>query len=177
MIYFITSNKHKYEEIKKMIADIKMLAITYPEIQADKTEEVVLYGIKYLKEKVDGKFFIEDSGLFIKSLGNFPGVYSSYVFKTIGNKGILKLMENKKDRKACFVSVIGYYNGKEHLFRGECKGRIAKEERGKKGFGYDPIFIPHGKRKTFGEMDIEEKNLYSHRSKAIKKFIDFLKYS
>ncbi|MEM2934756.1 MAG: XTP/dITP diphosphatase [Candidatus Thermoplasmatota archaeon] len=177
MIYFITSNKHKYEEIKKILGNIKMLTISYPEIQVDKLEEVVLYGLEYLKEKVDRKFFIEDSGLFIKCLNNFPGVYSSYIFKTIGNKGILKLMENKKDREAHFASVVGYYDGEINLFKGVCKGKIAKEERGKKGFGYDPIFIPKGKRKTFGEMEIDEKNLYSHRIKALKKFIDFLKYS
>ncbi len=177
MIYFITSNKHKYEEIKKIIRNVKMLTIPYPEIQTEKPEEVVLYGIEYLKEKVDGKFFIEDSGLFIKSLNNFPGVYSSFVFKTIGNKGILKLMENKKNREAYFASIIGYYDGEINLFKGICKGRIAREERGNNGFGYDPVFIPEKKRKTFGEMKIEEKNLYSHRSRALGKFIDFLKYS
>ncbi|MBC7081781.1 MAG: XTP/dITP diphosphatase [Thermoplasmatales archaeon] len=177
MIYFITSNKHKYEEIKKIVKNVKMLTIPYPEIQANELEEVVVYGIEYLKEKVDGNFFIEDSGLFIKSLNDFPGVYSSFVFKTIGNKGILKLMENKRNREAFFASVIGYYDGKINLFKGICKGKIAREEKGNNGFGYDPIFIPEGKRKTFGEMEIEEKNLYSHRSKAVKKFIDFLKYS
>ncbi|MEM2715182.1 MAG: non-canonical purine NTP pyrophosphatase, partial [Candidatus Thermoplasmatota archaeon] len=130
MIYFITSNKHKYEEIKKLLRNIKMLSIPYPEIQTDKLEEVVLYALDYLKSKIKGNFFIEDSGLFIKCLKDFPGVYSSYIFKKIGNEGILKLMENKKDREAYFASVIGYYDGKIHLFKGVCKGKIAKEEKG-----------------------------------------------
>jgi len=109
-MYFITGNRHKYEEIKRIIGkDFEMLSIPYPEIQADTLEEVAEYGIEYLKNRVNGNFFLEDSGLFIESLKGFPGVYSSYVFRTIGNEGIIRLMEGKK-REATFVSVIGYYD-------------------------------------------------------------------
>lgn len=174
MMYFITSNKHKYEEIKRIIGNIEMLNIPYPEIQANEIEEVVKFGVEYLKEKVRKKFFIEDSGLFISALNGFPGVFSSYVFKTIGNEGILKLMHNVENRDAKFVSVIGFYDGELHIFRGECNGRIANEIRGNKGFGYDPIFIPKGCNKTFGEMEREEKNKYSHRGKAVTKLKQFL---
>ena len=172
---FITGNRHKYEEIRKIIPKIKMLEMKYPEIQADSLEEVAKYGIEFLKEKIKENFFIEDSGLFIEALKGFPGVFSSYVFKTIGNEGILKLMDGMKDRKARFVSIIAYYDGEIHMFRGECSGKISFEIRGNKGFGFDAIFIPNGSKKTFGEMDTEEKNKYSHRSKAIKKFKEYLK--
>lgn len=175
MIYFVTSNKHKYEEIKKIIEyEIEMITIPYPEIQANELEEVARYGVEYLKNKIDGEFFIEDSGLFIETLNGFPGVYSSYVFKTIGNEGILKLMERKENRKAKFISIIAYYNGSIKIFKGECEGEIAQEIRGNKGFGFDPIFIPKGSEKTFGEMEKEEKNLYSHRGKSARKFKEYL---
>ena len=175
MIYFVTSNKHKYEEISKILQhEIEMLHIPYPEIQANSLEEVVEYGINYLKNRINGPFFIEDSGLFIQALKGFPGVFSSYVFKCIGNKGILKLMEGVIDRKAQFMSVIGFYNGGMYLFRGISEGKIAEEERGDRGFGYDPIFIPNGSQKTFGEMEIEEKNKFSHRGKAAIKLKQFL---
>ena len=126
MIYFITSNRHKYEEIKKAIDfEIEMLTISYPEIQAESLEEVAKYGIEYLIDKVNGDFFIEDSGLFIKALNGFPGVFSSYVFKTIGNEGILKLMEKVEDREAEFQSVIAFYDGDINIFKGICKGKIS----------------------------------------------------
>jgi len=173
MIYFITGNKHKYIEAKKILHEIEMKHIPYPEIQADSLEEVAEFGINYLKNKVNGKFFLEDSGLFINYLNDFPGVYSAYVFKTIGNDGILKLMEGIDGRKAYFKAVIAYYDGEIHLFKGICHGRIAMQKRGK-GFGYDPIFIPNGSKKTFGEMNKEEKNKYSHRGIALREFDRFL---
>ncbi|MCD6171634.1 MAG: XTP/dITP diphosphatase [Thermoplasmata archaeon] len=167
MIYFITGNKNKYIEAKKIIKDIEMKHIPYPEIQADKLEDVAEFGEEYLKKQVNEKFFIEDSGIFIDALKNFPGVYSAYIFKTIGNEGILKLMEGIESRKARFESVIAFYDGSLHIFKGVCKGKISYNARGK-GFGYDPIFIPDGSEKTFGEMSITEKNKYSHRGKAIR---------
>ncbi|MCD6474324.1 MAG: XTP/dITP diphosphatase [Thermoplasmata archaeon] len=173
MIYFITGNRHKYVEAKKIIDDIEMKHIPYPEIQADSLEEVAKFGIDYLKNKIEAKFFLEDSGLFIDALKGFPGVYSAYVFKTIGNDGILKLMEGKKERKAYFKAVIAYYDGSVHIFQGICYGEIAMEKRGE-GFGYDPIFVPEGSKKTFGEMSKEEKNKYSHRGKALMAFKKFL---
>jgi XTP/dITP diphosphohydrolase len=175
MIYFVTSNRHKYEEIKKIIGyNMEMVSIPYPEIQADSLEKVAKYGVEYLKDKIEGNFFIEDSGLFIKALNGFPGVFSSYVFKTIGNEGIIKLMKGMEDREAEFISVIAYYDGKTHIFKGICRGKIAKEIRGNKGFGYDPIFIAEGSNKTFGEMEMEEKNKYSHRGKSTKMLKNFL---
>ncbi|KFM17399.1 dITP-XTP pyrophosphatase protein [Marine Group I thaumarchaeote SCGC AAA799-P11] len=100
------------------------------------------------------------------SLKGFPGPYSSYVFKTIGNKGILKLVPSK--RKAKFVSIITYCDKKIlESFNAKLDGTISKSQKGK-GWGYDPIFIPKNSRKTFAEVD--HKNKLSHRFKALKKF-------
>lgn len=175
-IYFVTTNDGKYEEVKKMLPehDIIRKNMTYPEIQADRPEEVAKFGMDFLSKKLDGNIMLEDSGLFVQSLNSFPGVYSAYVFKSIGNDGILKLMEGVEDRRAYFKSVIAFYDGEVRFFEGICKGVISETKKGGNGFGYDPIFIPEGKTKTFGEMEREEKNEYSHRGRAILKLKKFL---
>ena len=175
-IYFVTTNKGKWKEFQEAMEayEIERVDMTYPEVQANSLQEVAHYGLHYLAKKIGGVFIIEDSGLFIHALNGFPGVFSSYVFKSIGNKGILKLMEGIKERKASFHSMIALYDEKMHFFEGICEGEIAPEERGKEGFGYDPIFIPKGCEKMFGEMETKEKNEYSHRGKAIRKLVNYL---
>ncbi|MEW5759888.1 MAG: XTP/dITP diphosphatase [Candidatus Thermoplasmatota archaeon] len=175
---FITSNKGKYLEAKIILGNsLKQKNIFYPELQADSIEDVVNFGIEYLKTK-ENNFIIEDSALFIDALNGFPGVYSSFVYRKIGNDGILKLMENEKNRKARFECCIGFFSKKEgkKIFKGRCDGKIAKEKRGNKGFGYDPIFLPLGAKKTFGEMERNEKNIFSHRAKALNKFALYRKF-
>ena len=96
--------------------------------------------------------------------------------KVLGNEGILKLMENITDRKAVFRSVFAYNHTGEKpvLFIGESTGVISFEEKGKNGFGYDPVFIPDGENRTFAEMNTSEKNSFSHRGKSLEKLIKFL---
>lgn len=179
-IYFVTGNKGKFSEVKEKLQplDIKLIQkdIGYPEIQTDSLEDVVQYGVKHIEERFHSPFIIEDAGLFIKALKDFPGVYSKDVFYTIGCKGILKLLKSVKERSAVFRSVYVYSEPKKEpvFFKGESQGKIANIERGKGGFGYDPIFIPNGKTKTFAEMNVTEKNSVSHRGKALDKLIDFL---
>jgi len=181
-IYFVTSNKGKVKEAKKKFSELDLNVIQkdigYPEIQTDDLKKVVESGIGHIKEKFDYPFILEDAGLFIDTLGGFPGVFSAYVYKTLGCKGILKLMENNENRSAVFRSVYGYYkNKKKKVFIGQCKGIISKEIKGNKGFGYDPIFIPVGKNKTFAQMTTIEKNEVSHRGRALDKLADFFKKS
>ncbi len=172
-MYFITSNEGKYREVSEMAkkygVEIEWMRMKYLEPQGSDLEEIARLSALMLAEKIDGKFFIEDSGLFIEALKGFPGPYSSYVFKTIGNEGILKLMEGVENRKAYFKAVVAYYDGKEvHTFTGIVEGEISSEIRGSEGFGYDPIFLYQGK--TFAEMKTEEKNKVSHRKRAFEKF-------
>jgi len=181
-IYFITGNRGKFLEVKQKLnqEDIEVIQknFGYPEIQTETLEDVAQYGLNYLKKKINKPFILEDAGLFIENLKGFPGVYSKYVYQTIGCPGILRLLENKKNnmRKAYFCSIFAYMSSdyKPIFFRGESHGKISTDIRGNNGFGYDPIFIPNKSDKTFGEMDIKEKNLFSHRSKSIEKFIKFL---
>jgi XTP/dITP diphosphohydrolase len=92
MTYFVTSNKGKFAEAQGIFGDLEMRNIGYTEIQADSLEEVAAFGIREVVKKLDGPVLIEDAGLFVEALKGFPGVYSAYVQKTVGNRGILTLM-------------------------------------------------------------------------------------
>ena len=168
MIYFVTGNRGKFEEAEGILGEVEQRNVGYTEIQADTLEEVAAFGMKEVREKLDGPVMIEDAGLFIESLKGFPGVYSAYVFDSIGNEGILRLMEGATDRRAVFRSVLGYAEpGMETiLFVGELEGEIAAEPRGSGGFGYDPIFEVGGE--TIAEMGLAEKNRISHRGVSIR---------
>jgi len=183
-IEFITSNEGKFNEVRAALKnaghDVVWTRHTYPEIQTALLEEVVEAGLEWVQRKMEpsGPFMIEDSGLFIDALGGFPGVFSAYVFKTIGNAGILKLMDGEKKRGAAFESRIGFHSERTgpHIFRGSCRGTITSGPHGKMGFGYDPIFMPEGQDRTFAQMADEEKNQLSHRGMSVDALIDFLKH-
>lgn len=167
----ITSNPGKVEEYRKAFADmgVEMEHFRHPydEIQTSELEEVVKNGMEALRVEGLRDFIIDDTGMFVDALKGFPGVYSAYVQKTVGNAGVLKLMEGKKDRGAEFRCCIGCdIGGKTIVVTGGCRGFILQEEKGDGGFGYDPIFSPDGKR-SFAEMDIAEKNGISHRGNAV----------
>lgn len=178
MITLITSNRHKFEEIREMFLeaglDLEWKQMKYEEIQADSTEEVSRDSCVKLSGMMKGDFFIEDTGLFIDVLGGFPGVYSSYVQKTIGNTGIIRLM-NGKSSSARFKTVVSAcIDGSIHQYTGLSEGRISLVEAGEKGFGYDPIFVPEGESRTLAEMSVNEKNSVSHRSRAVAQLIKAL---
>jgi XTP/dITP diphosphohydrolase len=169
-LLFASSNSHKYQEAKKILDSfgIKLgfFKSNLEELQSNSLKDIASKKAKDAFSKCKKPVIIEDDGLFINSLDGFPGPYSSYVFKTIGNKGILNLLKN--NRKANFVSIITYCD-KTNLqsFEGKLDGKISKTLKGK-GWGYDPIFIPNNSVKTFAEMN--NKNKLSHRFKALKKF-------
>jgi len=178
----VTSNPGKAREFENIFSEYKLSfriePIKTPEIQAMDlriiAEESAIYAYDILREPV----LVEDAGLFINALNGFPGPFSSYAYKTIGVKGMLKLMENVEDRRARFLSVIAFYTpmiGGVKIFTGEVEGYIAMEPRGSGGFGFDPIFIPaEGDGRTFAEQSIEEKNKLSHRARAAKKFAEWI---
>lgn len=174
----ITSNPGKVAEFQRAFADMGIemehLRLPYDEVQTSELEEVVEKGMAEIRAKGVRDFIIDDSGMFVNALKGFPGVYSAYGQKTIGNDGILKLMEGVEDRSAVFKCCIGCdIDGRTIIVTGTCDGYIMREARGSEGFGYDPIFSPDGKR-TFAEIGIEEKNTMSHRGNAIKLLRDAL---
>ncbi len=175
-VLFITSNEGKFKEAEKIASKygitVKWMKMEYTEPQGKDLEEIARLSAEMLSKKLKEPFFIEDSGLFVEALNGFPGPYSSYVFKTLGNKGIIKLMEGVENRKAYFMAVIAFFDGeKVWTFKGRVDGEIADEIRGDKGFGYDPIFL-YGD-KTFAEMG-DEKNEVSHRRRALENFFSWL---
>jgi XTP/dITP diphosphohydrolase len=175
MINFVTSNKGKFAEAQGIFGDLNQKDIGYTEIQADTLEEVAIFGMKEVATRLVGAVMLEDAGLFIEALQGFPGVYSAYVQKTIGNDGILRLMEGVENRRAFFKSVVVYAEpGLEpQMFTGIVQGQIGYEARGTSGFGYDPIFCVD--ERSLGEMEIAEKNRISHRAasmRALKEWLD-----
>jgi XTP/dITP diphosphohydrolase len=184
VIFFATNNVNKFNEARSILPRceiaVGMLKVKALEIQSDSLSDIAQASVIDAFTRCHLPVIVEDAGLFINALNGFPGPYAAYAYKTIGNAGVLKLMENVEDRKATFQSVIAYYHGRGApvCFEGEAAGKITKEERrgnGKSGFGFDPIFQPVGSAKTFAEMTIEEKNCFSHRAKAISKFAEWYK--
>ncbi len=175
----ITSNPGKVKEFREGLKDLEIeiehCSVDYDEIQTSDLEEVVLKGMEALRSEGLSNFIIDDTGLFIDALKEFPGVWSAYVQKTIGNKGILKLMEGEENRKAEFRTCVGCdLNGETLIVKGVCEGFITQSEEGSEGFGYDPIFTHDGKR-TFAELPLDEKNSVSHRGNAINLLVEKLK--
>jgi XTP/dITP diphosphohydrolase len=178
-IIFVTGNAHKFREANDILSQagvaVEQNDCGYPELQEDNLEAIAKFGAQWAANKLNHKVMVDDSGLFIETLGGFPGPYSAYVFDTLGNNRILKLMEEETNRSAVFKCVIGYCHPGEEafVFSGDVAGKIAKDIRGDAGFGYDPIFEVNGV--TFGEMREDEKNRLSHRYRALMKFARWLK--
>ncbi|MFZ8908233.1 MAG: RdgB/HAM1 family non-canonical purine NTP pyrophosphatase [Nitrosopumilaceae archaeon] len=169
-LFFASSNNHKFKEAKNILEEfgihLGFFRCNLEEIQSDSLKEIAKHKATQAFEKLKKPVIVEDDGLFIDSLNGFPGPYSSYVFKTIGNKGILNLLKQK--RRANFVSIISYHDKNlQKYFDSKANGTISKKIIGK-GWGYDPIFIPSNYKKTFAQL--ENKNKVSHRFKALKKF-------
>lgn len=179
-ILFATSNVHKYQEVSEILLGynitIKRADIKGFEIQSDSLKEIATVSVKRAVSLRGETAIVEDSGLFIDSLKGFPGPYSSYVFRTLGNSGIMQLMKGLDSRMACFKSVIVYLkqDSQPISFQGVALGRISEAPLGSEGFGFDPIFVPkEGDGRTFAQMSGEEKNSLSHRSKATRRFAEW----
>lgn len=181
VLAFVTSNQNKFQEASEIAErfGIKIIQknITPVEIQSESLEEITRFSVRQAYSILRMPCFVEDAGIFISALNGFPGSYSKFVFMTIGNAGVLKLLEGEKNRIAKFSSAVGYFDGwgEPKIFLRHTMGKIVQKPRGDKGFGFDPIFVPKGSKKTFGEMAVEEKNILSHRGKALTAFFKWFK--
>ena len=186
-LIFATNNQHKTDEIRSVIGDrfeiitLKEagIDIDIPEphdtLEANATEKS-----RTIHLLTKQNCFSEDTGLEVDALNGEPGVKSA---RYAGDgrdfqKNIdllLSNLEGKTNRNARFRTVISLIlNDKEYFFEGICEGQIMKEQSGSGGFGYDPVFIPTGGKKSFAEMSMEEKNKFSHRQKAVTRLLSFL---
>lgn len=186
-LVFATNNKHKIREISDLldsnfrILGLADLGITedIPE-EAETLEENALFKARYVHEKTGLNVFADDTGLEVTALNGAPGVYSARYAgesKSFDDniEKLLREMQNATDRSARFRTVIALIlEGSEYLFEGTVEGEIIRVRRGDGGFGYDPVFIATGSDRTFAEIPLSEKNLISHRAKAMRKLIEFL---
>lgn len=169
-VLFATSNASKYREASAILAGLGIragrLRASLAEVQSDSLCVIASAKARDAFARCGRPVLAEDDGLFIDSLGGFPGPYSSYAYGTIGNRGILDLLRG--GRSARFVSAVAYCDGRDsRTFRGSVAGSIARSPRGR-GWGYDPIFVPRGSRATFAEA--ADKNSASHRAAALARF-------
>lgn len=174
-VVFTSTNQNKYREVQSILAlrgiEARFARAELVEIQSDSLEAIAKEKAKSAFAHVSRSVIVEDDGLFIDALGGFPGQYSSYAFRTIGNAGILKLLSGRQDRSASFVSLIAFNDGNDVvIFEGKVAGRISEQEASG-GWGYDPIFVPDGADHTYSEL--QNKNDYSHRRKALDRFAEW----
>ena len=191
-IFFATSNQDKIKEANILLSElghsVEELRINgkfpnFIEPQSSDLKEVATSKLKQAialiedTELEDYAIMVEDSGLFIDQFPGFPGVFSSFVYESVGLNGILNLLEKSTNRNAEYRSVtLLHWKNKIWESSGVCKGTISVEKLGKEGFGYDPIFIPlEGNGTTFSQMNRKQKTLISHRTFSLKGLLDSLK--
>jgi len=187
-LIFATNNAHKVEEIQAAIGhqleviSLKQAGIDidipepHPTLEANASEKSGA-----IHQLTGGDCFSEDTGLEVEALNGEPGVKSARYAgedRSFSNniEKLLYKLQGQTNRKARFRTVISLImDGKEHLFEGVCEGHILSSPTGNQGFGYDPVFAPEGDTRSFAEMNMEEKNYYSHRRRAADKLVAFLK--
>jgi XTP/dITP diphosphohydrolase len=193
-IVLATRNKKKIEEIQRITADLPVTILSlddFPDCPETVEDRNTFEGNAMKKAmevcRFTGKAALaDDSGLEVDALGGAPGVYSARYAGGSGSgndarnyEKLLDELRNVPDEKrgARFVCCMGlaFPNGTTRAFFGDVKGSISREPRGKTGFGYDPVFIPEGYKRTFAEMAGDEKDKISHRGKAIEKLAEFIR--
>lgn len=185
---FATNNNHKTEEIRALLGPLFVLknlrdigcTEELPETQPT-IEGNALQKANYVFEHHGVSCFADDTGLEVEALNGEPGVFSArYAGEQRSDNDniglLLSRLAGKENRNARFKTVISWIdNGRRESFEGIITGTIVRIPRGSNGFGYDPVFMPHGAEKTFAEMNMAEKNLVSHRAIAVKKLVNFLR--
>ena len=187
-LIFATNNSDKYREIQYLLGNnFKLISLKdlnffedIPET-GDSLEKNASQKANFIYRLFNLDVFADDTGLEIEALKGKPGVHSARYAgqekdSTANIKKVLHELMSKRNREARFRTVISLIiNGKEHSFEGIVEGIILNSMRGKKGFGYDPVFQPSGYTQTFAEMELKQKNLISHRAIAFNKLVGFLK--
>lgn len=196
-LVFATNNTHKLDEVKALLkeagddiaANFEILSLDDIGCHDDIPEtgmtflDNALQKAEYVKVHYNLDCFADDSGLEVRALGMEPGVRSAryaddggFSHNSDANMDkLLRNMTNIRERQAQFRTVIVLLmDGKRLEFEGICRGEITRDRSGSKGFGYDPVFMPEGHNITFAEMSMEDKNLISHRGKAVRQLVRYL---
>lgn len=188
-ILFFSHNQNKIIEVKQIFKDSKIKfynlnsfeKIKEPKETGGTFSSNAKIKSKYGQQLFNMPCFADDSGFCVEALKNNPGVKSKRFLKKFTNdkkafEYIISNVVKKKNNKAFFVTAISLTLKKSHhiIFLGKINGTVSLKPKGTNGFGYDPIFIPENYTKTFAEMNLEEKNIISHRKIAISKLKSFL---
>lgn len=186
-LVFATHNENKFNEVKPLLPlHFELVSLTdlgcYDDIP--ETAQTLAGNAKIKADYVTRKYgmacFADDTGLLVDALNGAPGVYSARYAGAQKNASdniakLLSELQGAKDRSARFQTSIALnLDGECHFFEGTVVGQITLEEKGENGFGYDPVFQPHGYQETFAELSLDVKNTISHRGRAIQQLIAYL---
>ncbi len=168
---FVTGNANKVREASQILGySLKQREVeNLIEMQTSEVSELVVHKLNQAYEVIGNPVLVEDSGLIFEDWNGLPGALVKWFEKSVGCAGMIQMLDNFSNREAtavCYVAVR--YGDTIKVAKGEAHGIIAGEERGNNGFGWDTIFIPNGKERTFAQMESEEKNAISHRKKAFE---------
>jgi len=167
----VTGNPNKAREVAAYfegVLEVEHVPLDCPEFRDDDVGEIARGKAEFAYRTLARPLIVDDTALSIDALRGFPGPYAAYVQKTLGNEGIVKLMEGVTDRSAHFETAIAFADERGiRVFRGILPGTIVTP-RGEEGFGYDPIFAYEGQ--TLAEMPLAAKSRVSHRARALEAF-------
>lgn len=179
---FVTGNPGKLREVQEILAPYGIRVVgkrmDLREVQSISAREVIERKVLEASHHFRHSFIVEDTGIYFKDFQDFPGVFTRFVAKTLGNSGIQKLL-NGTSREAFFQTIVAYHEkGHMEFFEGKCEGKIVEKEISDEVFRKDPlpydlIFMPHGESRTFSAMTLQEKNKFNHRAKAFRKFAEW----
>jgi non-canonical purine NTP pyrophosphatase (RdgB/HAM1 family) len=175
-LVFITSNRNKLKQVQTHLQyPIEHIDLNLTEIQSLDPLEIATYKAKEAYNHVKKPVLIEDTSLIFNALGKLPGPFIKWFYDEIGLEGMCRMLDNYKDRSALAWIIFAYYDGIElHIFDAKQQGMITEHPQGENGFGWNPIFMPHGQIKTYAEMTEEEKRETSLRKKALIKLDQYL---
>ncbi len=168
---FVTSNHHKAREAAEILGvELRSVALDLPEMQELDVSQVAAVKAASAREVLadpDSPILVEDSGIIFGAWNGLPGALTKWFLASVGNEGMLKMLENEEDRSARAVCAVAVATGGSvRVFAGEVEGSIALKPRGGRGFGWDPIFIPDGYTETYAELG-PRKHEVSHRARAL----------
>lgn len=175
MIYFITGNEKKFNEMKAIMPELERLDIDLPEIQEMDPHVIIRAKLEEALRHHDGEFIVEDTSVSLECLNGLPGPFIKWFSIALGIEGLATIAKKLENDRASTTVVIGYAKDADHVqfFEGVVHGRIVPP-RGERGFAWDPIFQPDGYDQTYAEMGPEEKNKISARRLALDKLKEYL---
>ena len=186
-VFLATQNQGKVKEYQSLLKSSSLKLLKLPKILIFKETGLTFRENALIKAETYGRFLnapvlADDSGLMIEALNGFPGVKTNRFAKgnyPLAMEKIINKLKNQPNRRAKFICCLAFYLSGQptKTFQGEINGLINDRPLGKSGFGFDPIFYYPPLRKTFAQMTLAEKNLYSHRAKALAKFLKWLELS